>query len=206
MLNSVQGLLHARCLSEQFHNLCYTCFRLTHCHHLSHALLFKGDLNCGGHAVLGVGHVAVGADLIVNNLNGLHADGPGDVLALLLVHDPLDHQVNWHTLGLKGRGADLHLLHLSDNGAVVFGCMVGRGRMVVGRSGYMGHMVGRDWWGVGRFRMDNRGVGKLGVVDRLWVGFVYWLGVGSIGRGHMVGGGRGHMVGGGWRHMMEGGW
>jgi len=92
--------------------------------------------------------------------------------------------------------------------------MVGWGRMVVGRSGYMGHVVGRGWWGVGRFRMDNRGVGKLGVVDRLWVGFVYWLGVGSIGRGHMVGGGwcdmvgRGwcDMVGGGWRHMMEGGW
>ena len=167
--------------------------RLANRHHLSHALLLEADLHSLGHGVLGVGHVGVGADLIRDGLRALSADSPADHLALLLLHDPLHHQVNLHALGLEGGGADLHLLHLHHQGAVVLG-VIGGG-VVVGR-GVVDH---RDVMvGGGGGVVNQRFVGHFAVVD-------------GGGGGVMVGGGgrvrvRAHVVGGGGAgHGVDGG-
>ena len=55
-------------------------------------------------------HVGVGADLIWNCLHTFHTHGPGDILALFLVNDPLHHEVDVHALCLESGGADLNLI------------------------------------------------------------------------------------------------
>merc|ERR1719187_2311055 len=97
---------------------------LAHRDHLGLALLVEGDLYGLGTGRLGLGLVGVGADLVVNLLDGLGADGPGDGVALLLVNDALPGQLDGVAHGLEGRHAHLSLFNDILNGAVVFGVFV----------------------------------------------------------------------------------
>jgi len=111
--------------------------RLADSHHLGLTLLLEGDLNSLGGGGLSLGLVGVGADLIVNLLSGLRADGSGDSVALLSVNDILSGQLNRLANCLKGRGAHLSGLNNILNRAVVLGVLItvaiGWG-MVVSRS------------------------------------------------------------------------
>ena len=110
---------------------------LAHGDHLGLALLVEGNLNGLGGGGLSLGLVGVGADLVVNLLSGLRADGSGDSVALLPVDDVLSGQLNGVADGLEGRGAHLSGLDNILDGAVVLGLLVavvGRCRMSIGRS------------------------------------------------------------------------
>ena len=150
---------------------------LTDCHHLGHTFLLEADLHSLSHGVLGVGHVGVAANLVGDRLRALGTHRPADGLALLLLHDPLYHQVNLHALGLKCGGAHFDLLHLHHQGTVVLGLVVGGGVMVGRGVVHHGDMVVLG--GV----VNHRLVGHLAVVDR------------GHGCGVVVGGGRlrGHL-------------
>merc|ERR1719331_2522080 len=126
---------------------------LAHGHHLGHAPLLEGNLDGLGGGGLGLGLVGVGADLVVDLLDGLGADSPGDVIALLLVDDGLPHQLHGAAHGLESGHADLSGLNNILDGAVVLGVLVLG--LVVG-----GLVVGGGR-GVGRGVSVSRGGGVL---------------------------------------------
>ena len=184
------------------------CLGLADRHHLGHTFLLEGDLHSLGHGVLSFGHVGVAAHLVGDGLHTLGTDRPADGLALLLLHDPLDHQVHLHALGLEGGGAHLDLLHLHDQRAVVL-------RVVIGRSMMIGRSVVEDRSVVDRGVVD-RGVVDRSVVDNWLVGHLAVVDgsrrVGGQGAGgHPVAGGGGGHVGhrghvGHWVGSWGGGW
>ena len=98
--------------------------RLAHGHHLGLTLLLEGDINSLGSGGLSLGLVGVGAHLIVNLLNGLSAYGAGDFVALLLVDNLLDGQLNLFAVGLKSRGAHFGILNNVLDCAVVLGVLI----------------------------------------------------------------------------------
>ena len=104
---------------------------LAHGHHLDVALLVEGDLDGLGGGLLGLLGVLVHADLVVDHLGGLGADGGGDGVAHLDIDDLLDGQLHISTLGGEGGGADLSGLDNINNAAVVLGGLVGIGGGVV---------------------------------------------------------------------------
>jgi len=106
-------------------------------HHLCDALLLEADLNSLGGGVLALLLVAVGADLVVNLLDGLGADGSGDGVALLNINNSLSYKLNWAADSLEGRGADLSDLNDISDSAVVLGALICR-CVVVGRGGMVG--------------------------------------------------------------------
>ena len=92
--------------------------------HLGLALLVEGNLNGLGGGGLSLGLVGVGADLVVDLLDGLSADGPGDRVALLLANHILPGQLNWVAGGLKGRGAHISSLNNILDSAVMLGVLI----------------------------------------------------------------------------------
>jgi hypothetical protein len=134
--------------------------------HLDIVFLNKGDLNSlggGSHLLL---LVRVRADLVVNQLNGLSADGTGDIIAKLFIDNALDGQVNILADGLEGRGADLSdLSHISDSAVVLgfFITIVGGGRVAVGRGSMA---IG---WGRVAISRGMMGVGGGGMVGFLLI-------------------------------------
>ena len=104
---------------------------LAHSHHLDVALLVEGDLDSLGVGLLGLLGVLVHADLVVDHLGGLGADGGGDGVALLNIDDLLDGKLHVGALSSEGRGADLSGLDHIDNAAVVLGGLIGIGGGVV---------------------------------------------------------------------------
>jgi len=84
---------------------------LAHSHHLGVADPLEGDLNSLGGGVLALLLVVVGADLVLDNLDALRADGSGDIVALLSVNDLLDWELNWSADSLESWGADLSSLN-----------------------------------------------------------------------------------------------
>ena len=128
--------------------------------HLGLALLLEGDLDGLGGGGLGLGLVGVGADLVVNLLDGLSADGPGDVVALLLVDDALPGQLDGVADGLEGGGAHLGGLNNVLHGAVVLGVLiaVGGGGVAIGGGRVA---VGRGRVAIGGGRVAIGGVGGL---------------------------------------------
>jgi len=129
--------------------------RLADCHHLGLTLLLEGDLNSLGGGDLILGLVGVGADLVVNLLDGLSADGTGDIIALLHLYDDLDGQVNIIALSDNGGGAHLGSLNNVDHGAVVLGVLIA---VVVATIGW--GVVGWGMVGVGRDGTDQGDEGK----------------------------------------------
>jgi len=98
--------------------------RLTDSDHLGVTLLVKSNLDslgCGGFCFW---PVRVGADLIVNGLSAFRADSPGDSVALLSVHNPLDGEGDRAAGGLKGGSADLSQFHSIFYSAVVLGVFI----------------------------------------------------------------------------------
>ena len=142
---------------------------LAHGDHLGDALLLEGNFNslCGGGLRLGL--IGVGADLIVNLLDGLSADGSCDGVALLTVDDSLADQLNRAADSLESGGAHFGGLNDILDCAVVLGVFVGGG-MVVGGCGVIsrGGMVSGSSvisWG-GMVSGSSSVVGGSGVMDR----------------------------------------
>ena len=84
---------------------------LAHGHHLGVADPLEGDLDSLGGGLLGLLLVVVDADLVLDNLDALRADGSGDVIALLDVNDLLDGKLNWGADSLESWGANLSSLN-----------------------------------------------------------------------------------------------
>ena len=101
-------------------------------HHLGVALLLEGNLNSLGCGDLFLLLVRVGADLVINLFDGLSADGSGDVIALLLLYDDLDGEVDRGTFGDNGGGAHFGGFNDIKNGAVVLGLLIAIAGLVVG--------------------------------------------------------------------------
>lgn len=93
-------------------------------HHLGLALLHEGNFDGLGGGDLFLLLVRVCADLVIDLFDGLSADGSGDIIALLLVYDDLDGQINWGTGGDNGGGAHLGGFNNINDGAVVFGVLI----------------------------------------------------------------------------------
>jgi len=126
--------------------------RLADGDHLGVTFLLERNLNSLGSGSLSLGLVGVGAHLIVNLLDALSADSPGDSVTLLSVDHVLAGQLNWGAHGLKSRGADLSSLNNIKDRAVMLGLLISVvGRLVVDR--------GMVSWG-----MDNSMVGNRGMV------------------------------------------
>ena len=83
-------------------------------HHVL-ALLLEGHLNGLGGGGLSLGLVGVGADLVVDLLGALGADGAGDGVALLNILDALAAQLNGGADSIKGRGAHISNLNNIQN-------------------------------------------------------------------------------------------
>ena len=160
---------------------------LAHGHHLDVAHLVEGDLDGLGGGLLGLLGVLVHADLVVDHLGGLGADGGGDGVAHLDIDDLLDGQLNISALGGEGGGADLSGLDNIDNAAVVLGGLIGIGGLVVG-GGMMDGVVNR---GVMDSVVSNHGGGVVNSVDRGMMNSVVSGGVDSV--SHNRGGVRGVM-------------
>ena len=117
---------------------------LAHGHHLDITDLLEGDGDGLGGGVLALLLVGVGADLVLDDLDALGADGGGDGVAELAVHDLLDGQLHVSAHGLEGGGAGLHGLNNIHDAAVVLGGLVGVvGGGVVG-GGVVHSVVGND--------------------------------------------------------------
>lgn len=132
--------------------------RLAHGDHLGNTLLLEGDLNSLGGGGLSLGLVGVGADLVVNLLNALRADGSGHSVALLLVNDGLPGELLRCAHCLEGRGADLSNLYNILDRAVVLGLLIaiGRGRVAIS----WGRVpISRGGVSVGRGKTIGRGRG-----------------------------------------------
>jgi len=84
---------------------------LAHGHHLGVADPLEGDLDSLGGSLLGLLLVVVDADLVLDNLDALRADGSGDVIALLDVNDLLDWELDWGADSLESWGANLSSLN-----------------------------------------------------------------------------------------------
>ena len=84
---------------------------LAHGHHLGVADPLEGDLDSLGGGLLALLLVVVGADLVLDNLDALGADGSGDVIALLDVNDLLDWELHWGADSLESWGANLSSLN-----------------------------------------------------------------------------------------------
>jgi len=84
---------------------------LAHSHHLGVADPLEGDLDSLGGGLLGLLLVVVDADLVLDNLDALRADGSGDVIALLDVNDLLDWELDWGADSLESWGANLSSLN-----------------------------------------------------------------------------------------------
>ena len=108
-------------------------------HHHGLALLLEADLDSLAGGLLVLGLVGVGADLVVDLLDALGTDGPGDVVALLHILDALPAQVHGVAGGVNVRGAHIGGLNNIQDAAVVLGVLVPvvGGGVVVG-----GSMVG----------------------------------------------------------------
>ena len=143
-------------------------------HHLSLTLFLKRHLNCLSSGAFGLGLVGVGADLVVDLLGALGADGADHSVALLNILDALPAQLDGIADGLKGGGADLGSLDDIEHGAVVLGvlipvvdCVVVRwGRLVVGWRGVVGGRlrgVTISWRGRGITSIGWGGGGMVGV-------------------------------------------
>jgi len=151
---------------------------LTHCHHLSVALPREGNCHRLRGCLLSLLGVGVDTDLVVDDLNTLGTDSPGDWVALLHLHDSLHRDSNGLADSLEGWSTHLSCLHNINNTAVMlWGCvsrgicnsMVGHGMvnhggcMVDNRSGMVGNsvvshsMVG-NWGMVGYGVMGNWGM------------------------------------------------
>jgi hypothetical protein len=102
--------------------------------HLDIVFFLEADLNSLGGGSLLLALVRVRADLVVDQLNGLSADGTGDIIAELNIDNALDGQVNILTDGLEGRCADLSdLSHILDSAVVLgFFITIGWGRVAIG--------------------------------------------------------------------------
>ena len=117
---------------------------LTNGHHLNIASLLKSNIHRLSSGLFCLLFVGVGADLVLDNLDALGADGGGDGVAELAVHDLLDGQLHVSAHGLEGGGAGLHGLNNIDDAAVVLGGLVGVvGGGVVG-GGVVHSVVGND--------------------------------------------------------------
>jgi len=145
---------------------------LAHGNHLGGALLGEADLNSLGGGVLRLGLVGVGADLVVNLLDGFRADSSGDGVALLNINDGLAGHINGLADGLESWGADLGGLNNITDGAVVLGVVVGRG-VVVSR----GRVVIGSRCVIGRGGVVSRG-GRM--VDRAVIAWAVVVGGGSV--------------------------
>ena len=84
---------------------------LAHSHHLGVADPLEGDLDSLGGGVLALLLVVVGADLVLDDLDALRADGSGDVVALLNIDDLLDWELDWGADSLESWGANLSSLN-----------------------------------------------------------------------------------------------
>merc|ERR1719412_3170505 len=124
-------------------------------HHLGLALLLERNLDGLGCGDLFLLLVRVGADLVINLFDGLSADGSGDVIALLLVYDDLDGEIDRGAGGLNGGGAHLSGLNNIDYRAVMFGVLIAVAGLVVGGGVMSGGVVGACWDGRGKGR--NKG-------------------------------------------------
>merc|ERR1719336_708995 len=100
------------------------------------ALLLEGNLNSLAGGVLVLGLVGVGADLVVDLLDALGTDGPGDVIALLHILHALPAQVDGGAGGVDVWGAHVGGLNNIQDAAVVLGVLVPvvGGGVVVGGS------------------------------------------------------------------------
>ena len=110
---------------------------LAHSHHHGLALLGEGDLDSLAGGILVLGLVGVGADLVVDLLDALGTDGPGDVVALLHILDALPAEVNGVAGGVNVGGAHIGGLNNIQDAAVVLGVLVA----VVGGSVVVGGLV-----------------------------------------------------------------
>ena len=93
-------------------------------------------------------------------LDGLGADSPGDVIALLLVDDSLPHQLHGAAHGLESGHADLSGLNNILDGTVVLGVLV-LGLVVGGLVVVGSGLVVGGGRGVGRGVSVSRGGGVL---------------------------------------------
>merc|ERR1719336_368852 len=116
--------------------------RLADGHHHRLALLLEADLDSLAGGLLVLGLVGVGADLVVDLLDALSTDGPGDVVALLHILHALPAQVDGGAGGVNVWGAHISGLNNVQDAAVVLGVLVAMvgGGVVVGR-GVVGRLV-----------------------------------------------------------------
>ena len=171
---------------------------LAHGHHLGVALPGEGNGDGLGGGGLGLLAVGVHADLVLNNLNALAADGTGHGVALLLVNDDLGGHLDLLTDSLESRSAHLSRLNNINDAAVVLGGGVGvvdRGvhNSVVGNGVVGNGMVGNGVVGntVVGHRVVRRMVDRGSMVDGMvgHRGMVHSM----VGQGGMVEG-RGGVV------------
>jgi hypothetical protein len=108
---------------------------LTDGHHHGLALLLEGNLDSLAGGLLALVLVGVGADLVVDLIDGLGTDGPGDLVALLDILHALPGEIHWGAGGVNVGGADISGLHNVKDAAVVLGVLVPMvvGGLVVGR-------------------------------------------------------------------------
>ena len=158
--------------------------------HLGVGLLLEANLSGLGSGVLILLVVGVAADLIGDLLDGLSADGTGNIIAVLSINNTLDGKLNILTVGLNGGCADLgDLSHILDS-AVVLGLLImaimrlviSGGRLVVSWGMVMvsrGGLVVSWLWLVGGLRGIG-GFGGLAVVVEGVCGGRVGVGVGAM--------------------------
>ena len=105
---------------------------LTDGDHHGLTLLLEGNLDglSGGLLILGL--VAVAAHLVVDLLDALGTDGPGDGVALLNILDGLSGKFDGGTVSIDMRGTDISLLNNIKNTAVVLGVLITISWLMVG--------------------------------------------------------------------------
>ena len=110
--------------------------------HLDVSLLLESNLDSLGSGILVLLVIGVAADLVVDGLNGLSADGAGRFVAVFSIDDLLDGKVDVLAGGLEGGRADLGGLSHFLDGAVVPGLLIAVMGLVVRGGGVVVRRLG----------------------------------------------------------------
>lgn len=105
---------------------------LANSHHLDVSLLNKVHINSLGCGILSPWFIVIGADLIINRLNGFLANRSGLSVTIFTINNLLNGDVNILTVGLKGRCANVSQFSHIFNRAVVLGVLIAIRGLVIG--------------------------------------------------------------------------